>query len=158
MSEINNAWRVLSDPGRRAMYDAELRGVIVTPRQPRPTNKLQEEIYPVEPRSYHGAEGGPPPFPWKLIGGAVIAAMVVGFVISGVANRNANAPRRINPVIQAGNCVRLLNNGDAQKVSCDEPYDAVVERLIGFDLECPLGTKGYRDPQGMGTACVVPAD
>jgi molecular chaperone DnaJ len=157
MSEINNAWRVLSDPGRRAMYDAELRGITVTPRQPRPESKLQEEMYPVEPRSYHGADGGPPPFPWRLIGGAVIGAMVVGFIVSGVANRGANTPQKISPVIEAGSCVVLLENGDAKKVSCDDPHEAVVERLIGFDLECPLGTTGYRDPQGMGTACVVPA-
>jgi hypothetical protein len=157
MAELNEAWRVLSDPARRAMYDAQLRGITITPRSSAPTSKLDEEIYPVEQRHRHGSEDGPPAFPWKLIGSAVIVAMCVGFVVSGVSNRGASTKTTINPIIGAGDCVDIQPDTMVKKVSCAGPHEAVVQRLINFDSNCPLGTDPHNDPQGMGIACVIPA-
>ena len=46
---------------------------------------------------------------------------------------------------------------EAWEVECDGVHDGVVEQMVPFDSDCPYGSVAYRDRQGMGLACVVPA-
>ena len=155
MAEINEAWRVLSDPARRAMYDAGLRGVTVTPRRA-PTGRLDEELYPVEQRPRHDPAVGPPPFPTKRLAIAVGIAMVAGFVISGLARKQPDDAPKVDPITHVGDCVTLLANGDAKKVACDSDGARKVEAMVAFDADCPTGLEPHRDSQGLGIDCLQP--
>lgn len=154
MAEINAAWRVLSDPARRAMYDASLRppsaGVFV-PRAP--TSRLDEERYPVASRA--PATGAR--FPFRAFAGLVVVAMVLTFIASGIANRDDGVDP-IDPIMRQGDCVVIEPNTDARKVSCADEHAGVVSAFVPFGDECPTDTEPHRDRQGMGTACVTLKD
>jgi molecular chaperone DnaJ len=154
MADINAAWRALSDPGRRAMYDASLRALDGAGPFARsvPVDRLDEERYPVAPRS---EEEGPPRFPFGLIAFVVLGAMVIGFVMSGLSNRTSEGPAVVDPIIRQGDCVVIEPNADARKVACDQPFDGIVTSFVPFDATCPFGTSAHRDRQGMGVACVT---
>ena len=158
MAEINAAWRVLSDPARRAMYDASLR----TPdrgsaggsaARPAADDLLARERYPVAPRPV-GADG-PPRFPFAAIAAAVVAAMLIGFLVSGVTDRSDPDSATVDPIMRVGDCVVIEPNSDARKVACGEPHAGVVTSFIPFGSVCPGGTAAHRDRQGMGIACVT---
>ena len=154
MAEINAAWRALSDPARRAMYDASLRTPDAAPtHRPSPEDRLSEERYPVAPR--HAGSDGPPRFPWLAIAGAVIVAMVVGFVVSGVTDRDDAGTGTVDPIMHVGDCVVIEANNDARKVACEQPHDGEVTSFVPFGAICPGGTVPHRDRQGMGVACVT---
>lgn len=151
MAAINEAYRVLRDPARRAVYDATLRGSAVgpvgngrsasatAPRSPRP---------PVAPLP-------PGRFPWKMLGlmatvGCVV--VIVGAILRGPAEEPAP-----DNLLGPGSCVVIETNGDAREVPCSTPDHLVVVELVPFDGRCPAGTDAHRDRQGRGTACVDPA-
>ena len=154
MAEINAAWRTLSDPGRRAMYDASLRSPTAgTFARSVPVDRLQEERYPVAPRP---VASGSSRFPFGPIAGLVGGAMVLGFIFSALTNRGAPGdPPPVDPIIRNGDCVVVEANADARKVACDQPNDGIVTSFIPFDATCPFGTEAHRDRQGMGIACVT---
>ncbi|MGD9702393.1 MAG: J domain-containing protein [Acidimicrobiia bacterium] len=154
MAEINAAWRALSDPGRRAMYDASLRSPAAGSfARAEPVDRLQEEHYPVTPRP---AASGPSRFPFGPLAGLVGGAMVLGFVFSALTNRGDPAdPPAVDPIMRQGDCIVVEPNTDARKVACDQPNDGVVTSFIPFDATCPFGTEPHRDRQGMGIACVT---
>jgi len=154
MAEINAAWRVLSDPGRRAMYDASLRSPAAGSfTRSVPVDRLQEERYPVAPRP---AASGPPRFPFGAIAALVGGAMALGFVFSAVSGRGDPAdPAPVDPIMRQGDCVVIEASSDARKVACEQPHDGVVTTFIPFDGTCPFGTEPHRDRQGMGIACVT---
>jgi molecular chaperone DnaJ len=146
MAEINEAHRVLSDPGRRAVYDAGLRGVstVATPRKPGPTTRPTVPPPAVRP---------PARYPWKLaLGMAAVGATVV---LVGAA---LYKPRREPPpdnILGPGSCVTIEDNGDAREVNCTGGgQDLVVVTLVAPDEPCPEGLPAYRDRQGLGMACV----
>ena len=144
MAAINEAYRVLGDAGRRAAYDAQLRGGVrtVTPA-PGP-----------EP-------AGPPPvadlpparFPWKLA--AVMAAVGATVVLIGAAFYEPGTDPPPDNLLEPGSCVTIEANGDAREVNCTGSEDElVVDRLVAVDERCPGGLAAYRDRQGLGMACV----
>lgn len=146
MAAINEAWSVLSDPGRRAVYDAALRGAVphdsATPSMPEP------RLNPL--RRYDD----PPRFPWRMI--LVLVGLATAAILIMGALTSPSAPTPIDNLVQVGSCVRLDEARlEAVETECDGTHDAVVERLVPFDDQCPLGLLGYRDRQGMGQVCVV---
>jgi molecular chaperone DnaJ len=59
-------------------------------------------------------------------------------------------------ILGPGSCVGFEANGDAREVVCNGAGDdIVVEVLVPLDGECPTGTVGHRDRQGLGIACVA---
>lgn len=155
MADINAAWRALSDPARRAMYDASLRPPAAGAFVPRaPASRLEEERYPVS-----GPPAGPSGgrFPFGAFAGLVLVAMVLTFIASGIANRDGGADP-VDPIMRQGDCVVIEPNLDARKVRCDGAHDGVVSAFVPFDDECPAGTAAHRDRQGMGTACITRTD
>jgi molecular chaperone DnaJ len=153
MASLNEAWRVLSDPARRAMYDASLRGgdrIHYVRSAGAARDPLQEEHYPVSRRE---GDDCPPRFPFGLVAGGMVAAMVVAFILSGLTDRSPDAPG-VDPIMRQGDCVVIESNGDARKVGCEEQHDGVVADFVPFATTCPNSTEPHRDRQGMGLACV----
>lgn len=148
MAAVNEAYRVLRDPSRRALYDSELAGqrqraTATQPGQPPP--ERSPYVRPPDPT--------PARYPWKLvIGGAIVGAAVV---IGAAAFYKPSPPRPPDNVLQPGSCVVIEANGDAREVTCSGgDDDLVVAELVPLDGVCPPGASAYRDSQGMGYACV----
>ena len=136
------SWRVLSDPGRRALYDASLRTKSSAP--PRPATPTPAR--PPEPADRGGR------FPkWPFV---MIFVFAVIFIVTAGALYRPSPPARPDNLLVAGSCVTIQSNRDAVEVDCGASYDAVVVTVVNFDASCPTDTETYRDRQGRGYACV----
>lgn len=140
LAPINEAWRVLGDPGLRRAYDRSLE-VGARPA-------VAEEWVPAPTMA------APPPssFPWRFLMG--LTAVGVGIVVLGVLTYEPSKPRPPDNVLQAGSCVVIADNGDAAEVNCDTDHDGVVERLITAGELCPSEFEPHRDQQGLGVVCI----
>lgn len=142
MMEINEAWRVLSDPVLRHSYDAGLRSSVAADSA-RPTTPM--------PPSGHVA---PARFPWRFVLGFFVVAAAVVLALGAVTDPGRSTP--IDNIIRVGSCVDVdPQRGEAWEVSCDGPHAAKVAQLVPFDATCPGTMTGYRDRQGLGQVCVV---
>ena len=143
MPQINEAYRVLSDPGRRAVYDAERRGAPT----PRPVaDAAQRTDY-----SSHFSDG-PARIPWRSLlffAGIAIFAILVLAQFSKPAD-----PGEPDNLLRNGDCVEILDNNDAKEVRCTGTDDLVVRQFISFGRECSNGWVAHRDFQGMGLVCI----
>ena len=147
MASINEAYRVLGDPARRAVYDASLRA----PRSdipPAPRRSPSAVDSPVV------TELPPARYPWKLV--LVMFVLGVTVVLIGVALYEPAAEPPPDNLLGPGSCVEIEGNGDAREVNCTGDEDElVVAALVELDDRCPTGSAGYRDRQGRGLACVT---
>mgnify|MGYP003856384719 FL=1 len=143
MTELNIAWKTLSSPQLRRAYDAS----VFVSNSSFVGNGLRNS----EPVISYA----PARFPWR----GMIIACVVGAVVVliGHAMTSPSAPRPIDQLLTSGSCVNIDSSLSAVEISCTEPHDAVVEQLIAFDRSCPLEMGQFKDRQGMGVACVLPA-
>ncbi|MET0459056.1 MAG: J domain-containing protein, partial [Ilumatobacteraceae bacterium] len=115
MASINEAYRVLGDPGRRAVYDAALRGTGSAAGSP-----TSATGGPTVARS----RTAPPPvvdttparIPWKLMGG--MAGIGIAVVLVGAALYEPAAPPRPDNLLGPGSCVTIEANGDAREITC----------------------------------------
>jgi molecular chaperone DnaJ len=154
MPAINEAYRVLNDPARRAVYDASLRGVVAPERgpaaPPRPSGADAAPTMPTFPSHL-----GPARIPWRSVTFFALLA-IIGIVVLAQFTEPGE-PRGPDGIIQIGSCVTIEPNGDAREVLCteDPAVDLVVEAFVPFDDACPGGTVAHRDRQGMGVACVA---
>jgi molecular chaperone DnaJ len=151
MSAINEAYRVLNDPARRAVYDATLRGA---PERgpaapPRASSAHEAPTMPTFPSHL-----GPARFPWRSVSFFALLA-IIGIVVLAQFTEPGE-PRGPDGIMRVGSCVAIEPNGDAREVLCvDDPaVDLVVVAFVPFDGVCPGGSLAHRDRQGMGVACV----
>ncbi|MEZ5218093.1 MAG: J domain-containing protein [Ilumatobacteraceae bacterium] len=141
MAELNEAWRVLGEPSRRAVYDASLR--------PKTAPRVHDDVrYPVQPDAYEGRDGG---LPWFWL--AMVGVLLGVFILSSQARSNPD-PAPTDGLLRTGDCVVIETNLDASEVPCSGPHAGVVDQLVAFDVSCPIDTQEHRDRQGMGKACV----
>ncbi|MGB0113528.1 MAG: J domain-containing protein [Ilumatobacteraceae bacterium] len=151
MPAINEAYRVLSDPARRAVYDATLRtGSAVGSSAPRASAPDQAEAARAAMPTVHE----PARVPWRsLLFFATIA--VIGVFVLAQFTEPAEPPAP-DGLLRIGSCVEIEPNGFAREVSCtrDETIDLVVGALVPFGGRCPVGTEPHQDRQGMGVACI----
>lgn len=152
MADVNEAYRVLKDPARRALYDRSLatgRATAdtveapvddVTVGRPRRSNPLSPE--------------GPARYPWK----AMLVVGLVGSLLVLVSAAMSDPPGEEVPdgIIRTNSCIAIEPNGDAREVACTGEGDLVVELLIPLDARCPAGMQPHRDRLGLGIACIVP--
>jgi hypothetical protein len=152
MAAINEAYRVLGDPGRRAVYDAARRG---TGSAAGPSGGVRATtIRP--PTASPPAPLPQPRIPWKLMIGMFILGATV--VLVGAALYRPKPPAPPDNLLEPGSCVVIETNGDAREVNCTGgPGELVVAELVGMDDRCPGGQAGHRDRQGRGLACVTRA-
>jgi len=143
MTELNIAWKTLSSPQLRRAYDAS----VFVSNSSFVGNGLRNSEPVI---SYPPAR-----FPWR----GMIIACVVGAVVVliGHAMTSPSAPRPIDQLLTSGSCVNIDSSLSAVEISCTEPHDAVVEQLIALDRSCPLEMGQFKDRQGMGVVCVLPA-
>ena len=155
MSAINEAYRVLNDPARRAVYDASLRqGSARGPAAP-PSSTTTTPTTPTTPTMpTFPSHLGPARFPWRSVS-FVAALAIIGIVVMAQFTEPGE-PRGPDGIIQIGSCVMIEPNGDAREVVCtaDPAVDLVVEAFVPFSASCPGATVAHRDRQGMGVACV----
>lgn len=159
MPEINEAYRVLIDPGRRAVYDAGLRGQRVGPAAP-PRDTAADPGGPTTSAGdrvgapMHPSHLGPARIPWRsLLVVGVVA--IVGIVVLAQFTEPSE-PLGPDGILRVGDCVEIEADNDAREVACtgDPSVDRKVAAFVAFDAPCPGGTAPHRDRQGMGVACV----
>lgn len=147
---INEAWRVLSDPARRAVYDASLRGDGPGAGSAAPSgNGARSRVPAVPVDSARPSDGRFPKWPFVLL-----FVLAVIFIITAGALRRSPSPPRVDNLLGPGSCVRIESNGDAAEVDCTGPHDAIVVALVETPDGCTVDTESHRDRQGRGTACV----
>jgi hypothetical protein len=143
MTEINLAWKTLSSPQLRRAYDASV--FVSNSSSVSSGTRITEPVVLYTPAR----------FPWR----GMIIASVVGAVLVLIAHAftSPGVPRPIDQLLSSGSCVIIDSSLSAVEISCTEPHDAVVEQLITIDRSCPLEMGQFKDRQGMGVACVLPA-
>ena len=153
MAEINHAWQVLKDPASRQRYDLSLRT---------PTGSAAGGSAAGRSASSSAASAAdlrvpeyvePARFPWRFM--FVLFLLGLAFVVASYATASEPAKPTVDHILQPGDCVAILPNGDASERLCSEPHIGVVDRLVPFGSTCEAPAEPHRDEQGMGTVCVL---
>jgi molecular chaperone DnaJ len=155
MAAVNQAWFVLSDPGRRAIYDASLRG--------RPAATPSTTAWPASgPGDLDDDEGFVPirhpaarfgiPLPWL----AVLAALAVIFVFTAYAVRpkGGSDSGRPDGVLEVGSCVTVAAVGAVVETACNNPHEGRVVAIPASGLYCADGAEAYADGDTRRVICV----
>ncbi len=149
MPLINEAYRVLSDPGRRAVYDAARRGA---PRAAAATS-TSERFDAEEPAYTFEYPEGPARIPWRgllFFAGIAIIAIVVLAQFS-----RPSGPSAPDNILRTGECVEILPNGMAGEVVCTGSGDLVVRQVTSRERGvCADGSTITNDRQGMVGVCL----
>ena len=155
MAAVNEAYRVLREPARRALYDASLRAPTVG-AQPRSAARSAPSAPPRPHRPpVVSPPTGPPRFPWKLVAFMFSVGALAVLVLAAL--REPSPPPPADGLLEPGSCVEIEPNGDAREVVCvDGATQRVVTALVPTGDPCPNGTEAHRDRQGRGTACLEP--
>jgi len=148
MAAINEAYRVLGEPARRAVYDAARRGTGSAAGSTPPQTATWRGV-PARP-----VDTTPARYPWKLV--LFMAAFGTAVVLVGAALYEPAGPERPDNLLGPGSCVTIEDNGDAREITCTGDDQLVVEVLVPIDAQCPTGTAAHRDRQGRGLACITP--
>jgi molecular chaperone DnaJ len=157
MAAVNEAWRVLSDPGRRAEYDASLRARTSTvaasaPSSPRPDEDDADELAP--------DDRGPRQFWVVALPGLLVLAVLGGIFLftayarggpGGTGTTVPGAP--VDGVIEVGSCVALDSQARAVETPCGAPHHGVVMAIVAPQAACPLRTEGFYEPDGAHLVC-----
>lgn len=158
MAAINEAYRVLKDPGRRAVYDRSLTAGSTT-SDTRDSRVADEPWAADEPlvrrrRPNPLSPDGPARYPWK----GMLVLGLVGSVLVLVSAAMTDPPSQEVPdgILRTDSCVSIEPNGDVREIACTGDDDIVVELLIPTDARCPAGMTPFRDRLGLGTACIIP--
>lgn len=160
MARLNEAYRVLNDSGRRAIYDRDLNG---------PHVSYSGSAAGGSGDGTHGGSGQggrnrrgfdeyevsatPARVPWRFM--LFMATAGIGFVLLNAAFISPAPERPIDGLARPGSCVQIELNGDARVVRCTGVRDRVVHSLIPTSQICPSETVAHRDFQGLGTICVI---
>jgi len=160
MVNVNEAYRVLGDPGRRLQYDRSIGQRGSSPHgsaagwtaSPEHDHDLADRISSSIPPPSRLMPAGPARLPWKMM--IVIAA--VGSAVILVASLFNDPPSEEVPdgILRTGSCVAMESNGDVREIACNGVDDIVVEYLIPTDASCPGGLGAFRDRLGLGTVCI----
>ncbi len=149
MARINEAYRVLGEPSRRAVYDAARRGTGSAATGGHGAVRTVPTAMTTAPPVLPAAR-----YPWKLV--IVMFLLGAAVVLVGAALYEPKAPAPPDNLLAPGSCVMIEANGDAREINCTgAPGELVVDALVGMDERCPAGAAGYRDRQGRGLACVT---
>lgn len=156
MTAVNEAYRVLSEPGRRAVYDRALLsgGPTGTESAPDHGGDLDQPAAAtvVGPHSRLSPDG-PARVPWKLM----LVAAAVGSALVLVTAIFNDLPSQEPPdgILRTGSCVEVEANGDVREIACtNSPADVVVSLLLPTGATCPAHLATHRDRLGLGTACL----
>lgn len=170
MRELNEAWRVLQSPGRRADYDRSLGRSAPTARagtgwagtgpMPGPIPEATPVAAPdgvgsrrtvVAPRD--GSLGLAPYLPLLVLGGILAAIFVfTAFAKPGAPGDDVDLSTTAR--FPRGACVRVYVDGDADVVPCTEPSSGRVAGTATVPLTCPADTVAVSLPGGKDLLCL----
>lgn len=155
MPAINEAYRVLSDPGRRAVYDAERRGSPRPTPTAGPTSTVADEVPAYTFQHPHG----PARIPWRGLLFCSVIAIIAIVVLAQFGD--PSGPAEPDNILRTGECVEILPNGMAGEVTCTGSGDLVVRQVTAREGgTCPGGSAIVNDRQGMVGVCLeqMPVD
>jgi molecular chaperone DnaJ len=164
MAALNEAYRVLSDPARRSIYDRSLlerqaadaaaagRARTAHDGAGQPDDDVVDGLARAV-RPNLAATGGEARIPWKTMG--IVGVIGSALIIVAAAFTDPPADEAPDGILRSGSCVAIEPNGDAREVACTGIDDIVVDVLVPTGATCPAGTEAHRDRLGLGTACVI---
>lgn len=160
MAELNRAYHVLGDPGRRALYDRELAGgwsdTMVSHRSADGDGDDDPVTSPGSPVAARVlTPSGPARMPWKLMGVTAVVGSLV--IVASAAFTDAPEDEPPDGILRVGSCVAVEPNLDVREVGCDGA-ELVVRLMLPTGSTCPLPYETHRDRLGLGTACVEPIE
>jgi molecular chaperone DnaJ len=150
MAAINAAWHVLSDPARRAVYDASLRTPSPTAPVAMPADLDALDDGPLEPGRHPLGRFGVP-LPWI----AILGVLIVIFVFTAYA-ASSSSHSGTDGVVTVGSCVRVVAPDEVVATSCDGAHDGRAVSLSQTGTSCPAGDEAYRDRKSAVLVCAAP--
>jgi hypothetical protein len=161
MAVVNEAWTVLRDPARRAVYDASLRPAGAP--APVPTHRMAEpdddDDQPAEDgRHLVGVARVGSPVLWLAVLGLLAAIFVFTAYAASSSGPGTDDERpTTNGVLELADCVAAVNERGrvvAVEVPCSEPHVGTIEGLVPFDRQCPPGSLEYPARGQVAKVCV----
>lgn len=155
MPAINEAYRVLSDPGRRAVYDAERRGARPPTADSATSSRIEDEVSAYT----YQHPAGPARIPWR--GLTFFAGLAIVAIVVMAQFGEPSGPPAPDNVLRIGECVQILDNGLAGEVTCTGSGDLVVRQVTPREGgTCSDGSVIVNDRQGMVGVCLeqMPVD
>lgn len=155
MADLNAAWHALSEPGRRAMYDATLRPQRTTFSAASAGSSSQIRDEDDRPYVTHAASGHVRRWPaGALMLIALFAAIFVFTAYAANFNDDLAPPLTSPPFLSSGMCVSL-QGGRTVEVSCEQTHYGRVVAVINRTERCPVSTEGYFSNDGASYVCVT---
>jgi len=150
MAAVNEAWRVLSDPARRAVYDASLRARprSVAPPVPGPEDADLDDDAGFVPIRHPLARLGIP-LPWII----VLGVLALIFVFTAYAVRSSGGSSKPDGIIQIGSCVTVAPDG-AVETACESAHDGRVVAMPPSGTLCDVSATGVLDRRTGNVVCV----
>ena len=111
MAAINEAYRVLGEPARRAVYDAACAAPAPPPDRPR--RRRRPHRAPARSRASRCHRRA---YPWKLV--LVMSLLGIAVVLIGAALYRPKDPGPPDNLLEPGSCVTIEANGDARETNC----------------------------------------
>lgn len=170
MARVNEAWRVLQDPGRRAAYDRSLRATpprSSTSTQP-PSNSarpaygsdfVRDDDEDVDDFHYRyvrptAGERTIRMAPWIAIAVVMFVIFVATAVLAGTTADNST-PKVDTGHITVGSCLLAEPGRPVASVPCSARHDGRAAAVIPIDQACPDGTDYYMAPDNIERVCVA---
>ena len=163
MAAVNEAWRVLSDPGRRAEYDASLRArasTVAASPSAAPAQPEEDDADELGPDDH-----GPRQF-WVVALPGLLVLAVLGAIFlftayarGGLGGSGTTVPGApVDGVIQIGSCVALDSQARALETPCEGPHHGVVMAIVAARVACPSGPRASTSPTAPTWSASAPTD
>lgn len=153
MREINQAWAILRDPGRRRAHDLSRGG----PRRTASDGAGStggSGSGPIEPGDVEpgsaGGSGWPVDIRLGLFRGlpwiALVAVLVTIAILTAYADRAPTPTDRPAPtvVVEIGSCIDIEAGPSTTVVPCDGPHEHRIVDRVPRPADCPRGTEARR--------------
>lgn len=143
MQELNEAWRVLGDPARRAVYDQSLQAPVILRRSGAGPGLGDDHLDDDDARPYRHRLAEPGDVGLSIVRGlpwvAVIVVLGAIFVFTAFAGGDGD-DNVISGSDLVGSCVVLQRGGAVAEVPCDGPSDGRVDMIAARSSLCPEGS------------------
>jgi curved DNA-binding protein CbpA len=149
MQAVNEAWRVLGNPGRRVAYEASQRRY--ADPAPRPAGAGSG----FSTGSLFEAEDlGPPGAAARIV--RVLPWIVLALVLGGIFVFTAYATSDNGTPPEGSTSCIVRSGGSAEPASCDAPGARTVVAEVLEVGQCPAGTEPYQPADRNVALCLLP--
>jgi len=161
MVEINAAWEVLGDDGRRLDYDRSLlaSGARSTAEDPfAHLLRRQRTVDDVDPGADHDLHQPPAlvrALPIVVVLGVLLAIVVFTAYAGGPGSEPAgNEQVRTAEQVPVGTCVTLPPTGEVEVVECGTRSDGTVATIADWPEPCPVPLVAVAVPERRESLCL----